>query len=371
MKIYYLSTTAFADTDITFLHHLTKDNDLTYGVLIPFNNKEFPESSLKDYCLKFGLKHQFFFLKHRRRNPRQLVKLFSVILSVIKARPDIIYINDYADIYLNLLFLLFIGKRHTVVGKHDVEIHSGMKSKLFNEIGINMLTLRFNNFLTFSERQRDILQRKIKNKNVFSIPLPLKDFGPKIIMADNYSGTRFLFFGNVVKYKGLDVLLKAIDNLSKRYDNFELTIAGRANDWEAEYGWLVTDRKVLNLQIRYITNEEIPYFFSKAHYLVLPYRDVTQSGPLMIAYNYDIPVIASNLDGFREFIVDGETGFFFDSEDENSLARVLELAILRNEAEYNLLVKNVANYKNEKYEASIIAQKYNNLFLEIFAQQKK
>ncbi len=91
----------------------------------------------------------------------------------------------------------------------------------------------------------------------------------------------------------------------------------------------------------------------------------------MIAYNYDIPVIASNLDGFREFIVDGETGFFFDSEDENSLARVLELAILRNEAEYNLLVKNVANYKNEKYEASIIAQKYNNLFLEIFAQQKK
>ena len=61
MKIYYLSTTAFADTDVTFLHHLTKDNDLTYGVLVPFNNQEYPESSLNEYCLKYGISSQFFF----------------------------------------------------------------------------------------------------------------------------------------------------------------------------------------------------------------------------------------------------------------------------------------------------------------------
>jgi len=366
MKIYYLSTTAFADTDVTFLHHLTKDNDLTYGVLVPFNNQEYPESSLNEYCLKYGISSQFFFLKHRRRNPLQLIRLFNVILSVRKAKPDIVYINDYADIYLNILFLFFIGKRFAVIGKHDVEIHSGMKDKLFNEIGINILTYKFNNFLTFSELQRNILQSKLKNKNVFSIPLPVKDFGPKINVVNNYDRIRFLFFGNIVKYKGLDVLLKAIDNLSKRYDNFELTIAGRANDWEAEYGWIVTNKKILDLHIRYITNDEIAGFFSNAHYLVLPYRDVTQSGPLMIAYNYNLPVISSDLEGFREYIINGFTGFFFNREDVHSLAQVMELAILRNKEDYDLLVNNVVNYKNEKFHSVAIAAKYNSLFSDIF-----
>lgn len=366
MRVYYLSTTSFADTDITLLHHLNKSNDLTYCVFFPFNNQEYPESSIKEYCLKFGINVQFFFLKYRRRNPIQLIRLFSVIISLWKAKPDIIYINDYADIYLNILFLAFISKRFTIVGKHDVEIHSGMRSKLFSTIGINLLTLKFDNFLTFSEHQCNILQKRLKNKKVFSIPLVAKDFGREINVVDNDDKVKFLFFGNIMKYKGLDVLLKAVDNLSKRYDNFILTIAGRATDWETEYGLLVTDKKILDLNIRYIENDEIPGFFSNAHYLVLPYRDVTQSGPLMIAYNYNVPVIASKLEGFQEYIVEGSTGFFFTPNDENSLSEVLERAILRNKEEYNLLVSNVIRYKEERFTADAVAEKYNNLFHNVF-----
>ena len=42
---------------------------------------------------------------------------------------------------------------------------------------------------------------------------------------------------------------------------------------------------------------------------MLPYQDVAQSGPHMIAYNYNLPVIASDIEGFAERVEDGENSF--------------------------------------------------------------
>lgn len=42
---------------------------------------------------------------------------------------------------------------------------------------------------------------------------------------------------------------------------------------------------------------------------MLPYQDVAQSGPHMIAYNYNLPVIASDINGFVERVEDGKMVF--------------------------------------------------------------
>ena len=52
---------------------------------------------------------------------------------------------------------------------------------------------------------------------------------------------------------------------------------------------------------------------------MLPYQDVAQSGPHMIAYNYNLPVIASDIDGFAERVEDGVNGFLFRVNDKESL----------------------------------------------------
>lgn len=68
----------------------------------------------------------------------------------------------------------------------------------------------------------------------------------------------------------------------------------------------------ITAEFRRIDDEEIPELFTKSDYLVLPYEDVAQSGPHMIAYNYNLPVIASDIDGFKERVVDGENGFYLN-----------------------------------------------------------
>ena len=36
------------------------------------------------------------------------------------------------------------------------------------------------------------------------------------------------------------------------------------------------------------------------HFLILPYRDVTNSGPMMIALNYNLPIIAPKIGCFND-----------------------------------------------------------------------
>ncbi len=54
---------------------------------------------------------------------------------------------------------------------------------------------------------------------------------------------------------------------------------------------------------------------------------MTQSGPLRIAYGYDIPVIASDLEGFKESVEENVTGVLFKSENVESLVEVMRRAI--------------------------------------------
>ena len=58
--------------------------------------------------------------------------------------------------------------------------------------------------------------------------------------------------------------------------------------------------------------------------LVLPYTTVFQSGVLFLAYNFGLPVIATNVGSLQDDIVEGETGYTCQSCDAADLARAIE-----------------------------------------------
>jgi glycosyltransferase involved in cell wall biosynthesis len=196
--------------------------------------------------------------------------------------------------------------------------------------------------------------------------MSLKCFGADPGGQKDYDIIQFLFFGNIAAYKGLGMLIKAVRRLSLKYDNFRLTIAGKCGDWETVYAPMIDGLKCIVADIRFIGNAEIPGIFSSAHYLILPYRDVTQSGPLMIAYNYDVPVIASDLDGFREYIGEGVTGFMFDAGRGDLLEEVLEKAILRKKEAYDHLVNKLKSFVSKQYAAESVALRYSRVFEEVY-----
>lgn len=157
--------------------------------------------------------------------------------------------------------------------------------------------------------------------------------------------TVFLFFGQIKKVKGVDVLLKAFLKLLKKNKNVYLVIAGSV--WKADFSEcqdIINNNNFennLRTDIRYIPDDEVKYYYSAADVCVLPYTDVYQSGVIQLAYGYQRPVVSSDLPAFTQFVKEGQTGFVSKAGNVDSLADAMERAANSN----NLIEIGKAGYE--------------------------
>jgi glycosyltransferase involved in cell wall biosynthesis len=73
---------------------------------------------------------------------------------------------------------------------------------------------------------------------------------------------------------------------------------------------------------QYVSYKQVHKIFLENSLLIVPYRQVTQCGPLLIAYCARVPVICSDLPGFREYVDNGESGFLFNNTPEDLAAKI-------------------------------------------------
>lgn len=125
----------------------------------------------------------------------------------------------------------------------------------------------------------------------------------------------FLFFGRMDKYKGIENLLRAY---TESADNmpYQLVLAGNGLLTEREEALITAYPKNITLIKRYIQDEEMVWLFQHARCIVLPYIEASQSGVLSMAYHYGKSVVASDLDGLKEFIEIGKTGLVYSDIDQ-------------------------------------------------------
>jgi len=108
-----------------------------------------------------------------------------------------------------------------------------------------------------------------------------------------------LFFGLIRDYKGLDLLIEAMKFLD---NDFQLVIAGECYGKFDLYQNLIDKSPAKDRIIifnRYISDTEIPLFFSAADLLVLPYKSATQSGVIPVACHFELPVVVTDVGGLR------------------------------------------------------------------------
>ena len=53
---------------------------------------------------------------------------------------------------------------------------------------------------------------------------------------------------------------------------------------------------------------------------MLPYESATQSGIVQIAYGFEKPVVATNVGGLPEVVLDGKTGYVVEPKDSRKIA---------------------------------------------------
>ena len=143
--------------------------------------------------------------------------------------------------------------------------------------------------------------------------------------------TVFLFFGQIKKVKGLDLLLSAFGDLVRRRDDLFLAVAG--NVWKDDFSRyqeqiasLGLKEDCLKTDIRFIPEEELGLYFSACDLCVLPYRDVYQSGVLQLVWAYGKPPVVSAVPAFAELVREGENGWLSEPGSAESLARAMERA---------------------------------------------
>ncbi len=128
-----------------------------------------------------------------------------------------------------------------------------------------------------------------------------------------------LSFGLVRKYKGLDLLIRAMASEKLRHLPLELIVGGEFYDDFKHYRQLAENLGVLDkvsMKNEFIPNAEVVNYFCAADLVVQPYKDATQSGVTQVAYHFNKPMVVSNVGALPEMVPDGIAGYVVKPEPE-------------------------------------------------------
>ncbi len=131
-----------------------------------------------------------------------------------------------------------------------------------------------------------------------------------------------LFFGLIRAYKGLDQLLYAFPSLKSLYPDSSLLVVGECYEDISKYKKIIAKENIENSVIlvnKFIPNEVVEPYFKAADVVCLPYYSATQSGILMMAYGFRVPVVTTNVGGLSELVEQGKTGLILDNNEPKKI----------------------------------------------------
>ena len=163
---------------------------------------------------------------------------------------------------------------------------------------------------------------------VQSLPSPWPQHASSRPASTRKGPIRLLFFGTIRRYKGLDILLRALS----RVPDLELLVAGEFWDDRAPYDALVSSLGLsarVTMRAGYVAEADFADVFSEVDIAVLPYRSGTGSIVRELAFSHGLPVIATDVGAIAEGIIPGKNGDVVPAGDEETLVKALEKASSR------------------------------------------
>lgn len=178
----------------------------------------------------------------------------------------------------------------------------------------------------------------------------------------------YMFFGQIKKIKGVDLLIKAFNEVQKEYKDTYLVIAGNVwkNSFEG-YQKLIDDfglKDKIKTDIRFIPDENVDDYFSAADIMCLPYTELYQSGVVQLSYAYKKAAIVSNLPAFLTVVENDKSGYVFESENYMDLAEKMKKAYLNKDKLGNIAEEGY-KFIEDKYSWKKIACKINEVYKQI------
>ena len=371
-KLCWITPDWFVDVDIPIVPHLSNEYDIIWIIVFPWRNNRFKEADFDLIIRTYShISIKFIHYKYYGLDFRNLYYNWKIKKIIKRSDPDVIYFNIVPSGPIILPLYRWLPAEKTIVTAHDGCVKPSFH---FRKLAEKCFDLAYNPkqyVQLFSPNEAEIFKKKREGKNIFVIPLAVKDFGKShsTLRTDCIS---FISFGNINSDKNVLLLIRAAEKIyTEGYRNFKVVIKGRCIDWHENYQPLISHEELFEKDLRFIDNSEIPDIFASNWYAVFPYKQSGQSGVVKVALNYKKPVIVSDLPGFTYDIEDGYNGYVFKNNDVDSLANVLKKCIDNTDTDYKKLVANIERFVERKYSINKIVKSYREMFNKVLTSTIK
>jgi glycosyltransferase involved in cell wall biosynthesis len=280
------------------------------------------------------------------RLPRRVLKLAESMLNLsalavrfLISPPDVIHVQFLpmltSRVPLDLWFVEFCRRRGSkiVLTVHDLlphdtgEAHKAAFDELYRTVDAIICH-------SGSIRTRLGAEFSVPGDKVSVIPhgpffYDLSPGGSQVALRDfqlDPGQLLVLWQGIIFPYKGIDLLLRAWQQVEAKSENACLVIAGTgAPDLLEQIRGQVAELglKRVKLHFRFISTEELVALYRAADVVVYPYRAITTSGALATGLALGKTIVATDLPVFRELLTDRENALLVPPQDSAALGAAL------------------------------------------------
>jgi len=181
---------------------------------------------------------------------------------------------------------------------------------------------------------------------------------------------KILFVGRIEPRKGLKYLILALNEVVKFISNVKLIVVGDGPFkilYEQYLNKNIEDKVIFVGKVGY---DELPKFYVSCDVFVSPATEKESFGIVLLeAMASKIPVIASDIEGYKQIIKDEVNGFLFENENYKNLADKI-IMVLKNKNFVNKVVENAYKIVIEKYSWESVSKQVENYYYELISIYK-
>jgi glycosyltransferase involved in cell wall biosynthesis len=372
MKVLYIiDSLQTGGAEKSILEIASRLKDVIPSVCILYSDK----ADLKENYIQCGI--QIYELELKRNDKFWLLKGRKSFSKLVKdIQPDIVHAHLYKGESIARISRLPV--KTVLVGafvndsycKERYEQQSWIRNRKLDFIKlIDRITISKNNWITS-------ITQTIADSNGKILHFPIQKvkviYRGRDIQNYNYTNrilpptTSFTFFavGRLLIRKGYIELLNAIFMLKTTTQTpFELIIAGNGSDAQI----IQQHATKLNLSkcVTFLgVRNDIPQLLAQSHCFVFASYFEGQGGSLVEAMLSGIPIVASDIDVFKEQVGNDFSAKLFQVGNAEDLAKQMQW-VMENYEEAKRLGKNARKVAEEKFDIKNIAKQTNDFYLEI------
>jgi glycosyltransferase involved in cell wall biosynthesis len=298
----------------------------------------------------------------RQREAKNVLFVNRLAKTIRNWQPDIVHILQEDWVWHSAIALL-LREFPVITTVHDIQLHPGdVATAVLPRFFVNMVVRQSRAVVVHGETLKADAARvfKIAPGKIHVVPHPPIWHYSKLARKQGFHRPadqifRVLFFGRIYRYKGLDYLLEAVHLIERKVPDFKITIAGRGDGLQI-YSELLSGLCSVDIYNYFISSELAARLFAEADLVVLPYTEASQSGVLMIAMAFGLPVVATDVGEIATTVKSTQMGILVKPRDCQGLAAAI-IKLAHDESLRLQLAANAVRAVQGPYSREVLSQR--------------